>query len=206
MKVSPGCSSARNTAWFICAARVGLHVGEVRAEQLLGSLDRERLGDVDDTGSRRSSACPDTPSAYLLVMIEPCASSTARELTMFSEAISSISCCWRPSSSWMACGDFGIGFGEASLEKKFGDTARHCLETALMRTICLVCRRCAVSLMLACGHSTRALRRFQSRWRQCRRPGRKPGVSGSCGLPFGLRLGAQASGSVRFAFPDGCPI
>jgi hypothetical protein len=36
----------------------------------------------------------------LFVMTEPCASSTAR-LTMFSDAISSISCCWRPSSFLM---------------------------------------------------------------------------------------------------------
>ncbi len=48
MKVSPGCSSARNTAWFICRAGVRLHVGEIAAEQLLGALDRQRLGDVDE--------------------------------------------------------------------------------------------------------------------------------------------------------------
>ena len=48
MKVSPGCSSARNTAWFIWLPELRLHVGEVAAEQLLGALDRQRLGDVDE--------------------------------------------------------------------------------------------------------------------------------------------------------------
>src|SRR5690606_39318648 len=46
------------------------------------------------------------PSAYLLVSTEPWASRTARE-TMFSEAISSISCCWRPSSLPIAAASSG---------------------------------------------------------------------------------------------------
>ena len=48
MKVSPGWSSARNTAWFIWRAGVGLDVGEAGAEQLLGALDGEGFGDVDE--------------------------------------------------------------------------------------------------------------------------------------------------------------
>ena len=48
MKVSPGCSSARNTRLVRLAAGVRLHVGEAAAEQLAGALDRELLGDVDE--------------------------------------------------------------------------------------------------------------------------------------------------------------
>ena len=47
MKVSPGCSSARNTAWFIWLPEFGCTLAKPRAEQLLGALDRQRLGDVD---------------------------------------------------------------------------------------------------------------------------------------------------------------
>ena len=48
MKVSPGCSSARNTAWFIWLPEFGCTLAKLRAEQLLGALDRQRLGDVDE--------------------------------------------------------------------------------------------------------------------------------------------------------------
>jgi hypothetical protein len=48
MKVSPGCSSARNTRLVHLAAGVRLHVGELSAEQLLGALDRQVLGDIDE--------------------------------------------------------------------------------------------------------------------------------------------------------------
>ncbi len=47
MKVSPGCSSARNTAWFIWLPEFGCTLAKLRAEQFLGALDRQRLGDVD---------------------------------------------------------------------------------------------------------------------------------------------------------------
>ena len=47
MKVSPGCSSARNTAWFIWLPEFGCTLAKLRAEQLFGALDRQRLGDVD---------------------------------------------------------------------------------------------------------------------------------------------------------------
>src|SRR5688572_27299212 len=49
-------------------------------------------------------------------MIEPCASSTARE-TMFSEAISSISFCWRWSSLAIAWAIFGSVLSSFSLKK-----------------------------------------------------------------------------------------
>ncbi len=48
MNVSPGCISARNTAWLAWRAGVRLHVGEAAAEQLLRALDGEVLGDVDE--------------------------------------------------------------------------------------------------------------------------------------------------------------
>ena len=48
MKVSPGCSSARNTAWFIWLPEFGWTLAKLAAEQLLGPLDRQRLGDVDE--------------------------------------------------------------------------------------------------------------------------------------------------------------
>ena len=47
MKVSPGCSSARNTAWFIWLPEFGCTLAKLRAEQFLGALDRQVLGDVD---------------------------------------------------------------------------------------------------------------------------------------------------------------
>ena len=47
MKVSPGCSSARNTAWFIWLPEFGCTLAKPRAEQFLGALDRQRLGDID---------------------------------------------------------------------------------------------------------------------------------------------------------------
>ena len=48
MKVSPGCSSARNTAWFIWLPEFGCTLAKLAAEQLLRPLDGERLGDVDE--------------------------------------------------------------------------------------------------------------------------------------------------------------
>ncbi len=47
MKVSPGCSSARNTAWFIWLPEFGWTLANCGAEQFLGAIDRQRLGDVD---------------------------------------------------------------------------------------------------------------------------------------------------------------
>jgi hypothetical protein len=43
MNVSPGVISARNTGLVHLAAAVGLDVGELAAEQLLGALNREGL-------------------------------------------------------------------------------------------------------------------------------------------------------------------
>ena len=48
MKVSPGCSSARNTAWFVWLPECGWTLAKLAAEQLLGALDGERLGHVDE--------------------------------------------------------------------------------------------------------------------------------------------------------------
>ncbi len=47
MKVSPGCSSARNTAWFIWLPEFGCTLAKLGAEQFLGAVDRQRFGDVD---------------------------------------------------------------------------------------------------------------------------------------------------------------
>ncbi len=46
--MSPGCSSAEEHGLVHLAAGVRLHVGEVAAEELLGALDRQFLGDVDE--------------------------------------------------------------------------------------------------------------------------------------------------------------
>jgi hypothetical protein len=77
-----------------------LHIGEAAAEQLGHPVDGKALGDVDELATA-VIAPAGRPSAYLLVRTEPCASSTAR-LTMFSDAISSISSRCRPSSSLIA--------------------------------------------------------------------------------------------------------
>ena len=45
--VSPGYSSATNTAWFAWRPGMRLHVGEAAAEEPLGAVDRQRLGDID---------------------------------------------------------------------------------------------------------------------------------------------------------------
>src|SRR5262249_6169446 len=55
-------------------------------------------------------------------MIEPCASSTAR-LTMFSEAISSISCCCRPSSFLIAAAISGSALARLALKNELGTEA-----------------------------------------------------------------------------------
>src|SRR5690242_19467614 len=52
-------------------------------------------------------------------MTEPCASRTAR-LTMFSEAISSISWRWRPSSPWTAAAISGSACASEAVENESG--------------------------------------------------------------------------------------
>ena len=46
--VSPGCSTAKKTAWFACAPECGCDVGVLGTEQLLDAVDRELFGDVDE--------------------------------------------------------------------------------------------------------------------------------------------------------------
>ena len=48
MKVSPGCEQRQEHRLVHLAAGIRLDVGEAGAEQLLGALDGERLGDVDE--------------------------------------------------------------------------------------------------------------------------------------------------------------
>ena len=78
-------------------ARVRLDVGVLGAEERLRAVDGERSRRRRRTRSRRSSACPGYPSAYLFVRTEPAASSTAW-LTKFSEAMSSRPVFWRLTS------------------------------------------------------------------------------------------------------------
>ena len=52
-----------------------LHVGIGGPKQLLGAVDRQLLGDVDELAPP-VVALPGYPSAYLFVSTEPCASST----------------------------------------------------------------------------------------------------------------------------------
>ena len=46
MKVSPGLSSAKNTAWFIWLPELGWTLAKLAAEQGFGALDRQRLDHV----------------------------------------------------------------------------------------------------------------------------------------------------------------
>ena len=120
MKVSPGCISAMKAAWLACAAGVRLHVGEAALEQLLGALDRQRLGLVDELAAA-VVAVARIALGVLVGQHAARASSTARE-TMFSEAISSISSCWR---SQLAVDDaryLGVAFGQG-LRKRSADLA-----------------------------------------------------------------------------------
>jgi hypothetical protein len=48
MNVSPGCSSARNTAWFIWLPEFGWTLANSTAEQLLGALDGQFFGNIDE--------------------------------------------------------------------------------------------------------------------------------------------------------------
>ena len=116
MKVSPGCSSARNTAWFIWLPEFGWTLAKLRAEQLLGALDRQRLGDVDELAAAVVALA--RIALGILVGHAPSPAPRARRgETMFSEAISSISCCWRPSSLRDRVGDLGIGLGQRGGEE-----------------------------------------------------------------------------------------
>ena len=45
--VSPGCSSARNTAWLACAPECGCTLANAQPKQLLRAVDRQLLGDID---------------------------------------------------------------------------------------------------------------------------------------------------------------
>ena len=47
MNVSPGCISAKNTAWLACAPGMRLHVCERTVEKAAGAFDRKLFGDVD---------------------------------------------------------------------------------------------------------------------------------------------------------------
>ena len=47
-KVSPGCSSARNTAWLAWLPEFGCTLAKLAAEEPAGPLDRQVLGDVDE--------------------------------------------------------------------------------------------------------------------------------------------------------------
>ena len=86
--VWPGSATACSTRVVGLAARMRLHVRVAAAEQLAGALDGRAFHHVD---IRRPRVITLAGIAFdgLVVRIEPCTSSTAR-LTMFSEAISSI--------------------------------------------------------------------------------------------------------------------
>ena len=47
MNVSPGCSSAMNTAWLACAPECGWTLAKLQSNSLLGAVDGELLGLVD---------------------------------------------------------------------------------------------------------------------------------------------------------------
>src|ERR1700729_3082910 len=77
-----------------------LHIGEGTAEQPGHPLDGETLGDIDELAAAGKAFSRQT-FGILVGPHGPLRSSTAR-LTMFSDAISSISSRWRPSSSAIA--------------------------------------------------------------------------------------------------------
>src|SRR3569833_1813439 len=115
-------------------------------------------------------------------MIEPCASSTAL-LTMFSDAINSISCCWRPSSLRIASAISGSASARVA-EKKFGNSGS---DAAALIGVPRGERadRSGEGSALPCAE-----RRFQG-WRQ---PPKVWGWWLAWGSLDGVRVGAQASG------------
>ena len=95
--MSPGFISAMNTRLVGLAARVRLHVGEAAVEQLLGAVDGELLGHVDVLAAAVVALAG--IAFRILVGEHACRPPRARPgETMFSDAISSISSCWRSSS------------------------------------------------------------------------------------------------------------
>jgi hypothetical protein len=48
MKVSPGCSSARNTAWFIWLPEFGCTLANLQSNSFLARSMASSLGDVDE--------------------------------------------------------------------------------------------------------------------------------------------------------------
>jgi hypothetical protein len=85
---------------------VRLNVDVFRPEQLLGAFNGEILDHVHLAASAVVSFSQDYPSAYLLVIIDPWASSTASE-TKFSDAMSSRLYSWRSSFQPYGLSDFG---------------------------------------------------------------------------------------------------
>ena len=118
MKVSPGCISAKNTwfAWRRSAAGRWRSCSRTAWSRARSRASRRRRR----TGSRRSSACPDSPRRTCWSAPSP-APRAPRALTMFSEAISSISSRWRPSSWPIASAISGSasckGGGEEAVRK-----------------------------------------------------------------------------------------
>ena len=47
MNVSPGCSSAKNTAWLACAPEWGCTLAKLQSNSLQARSIAKRLGDVD---------------------------------------------------------------------------------------------------------------------------------------------------------------
>ena len=82
------------------AARMRLHVGEGAVEQALGAVDGELLDDVDILAA--AVIAPARIAFGIFVGEQRTGGLEHGCETMFSEAISSISSCWRLCSFWMA--------------------------------------------------------------------------------------------------------
>ena len=86
--MSPGCSSAKNTAWLAWAPECGCTLAKLQSNSCLARSMAKVFGHVDEFAA--AVIAPARIAFGVFVgQHRPCASSTARE-TMFSDAISSI--------------------------------------------------------------------------------------------------------------------
>ena len=164
------------------AAGVRLDVGEAAAEELFGAVDGELLGDVDPLAA--AVVAPARDSLRRTCWSSPSPAPRARRgETMFSEAISSISLRWRPSSPSMARAISGSRVARVSV-KKPGVAAGGVHRPAP--------RRWRWHLLAWVSGGARAKRQSDRLGGSLRRPARPCGPERA--LPFGAALGRSWPG------------
>ena len=110
--VSPGLASALNTPWLAWLPELRLHVGEAAAEQLLGAVDGELLGDVDVLAAAVVALARDSLRRTCWSARVPAASSTAlRDDVLRGDQLDLVLLAAELLAD--GGGDLGIGLGDA---------------------------------------------------------------------------------------------